>query len=91
MKNIRHVYQFHFNQYGIHTTVEIKGTTLREVYNKLLLMEPALVRLDDRSWNCHIVEIHKRRLFSRVERNHTRGFLPHEILSERDYNYLLKH
>lgn len=85
MKNIRYIYQFHFHGKGIDTTVEIKAETLRDLYFKILNFEPALDRLADRSWNCSIVEIHKRSMFPvRKCHNHTRGFLPHDIMSKRE-------
>lgn len=90
MKNIRHKYTFHFTGRGINTIVEIKGETLREVYHKLLHMEPALQRLDDRAWNCSITEEHKRRSIPIwYRRSHTRNFLPCNIMSEKDYNRVL--
>lgn len=90
MKNIRHIYRFHFRGTGINTTVEIKAQTLKDAYYKILNNEPSLQRLADRSWKVMKEELHPRRYFSHwVCRDHFRGFLPHEIMSEKDYNRVL--
>lgn len=86
MKNIRYIYQFHFHGKGIDTEVEIKAETLRDLYFKILDFEPALQRLDNMSWNCSTVQIHKRSIFPvRKCHNHTHGFLPHDLMPKREY------
>lgn len=90
MKDIRHIYRFHFHGTGINTVVEIKAQTLKDAYYKILHNEPALQRLADRAWNVSSVEIHTRRSIPVSKcHNHSRGFLPHEVMSEREYNRVL--
>lgn len=90
MKDIRHIYRFHFHGKCMNTVVEIKAQTLKDLYYKLLTYEPALEHLSNYAANCSLVRVHKRRSIPVWKcHNHFRGFLPHEVMSEKDYNRVL--
>lgn len=86
MKNIRHIYRFHFHGKGMNTVVEIKAQTLKDALHKINFYESSLQSLADRSWNVSKVEIHTRRSIPVWKcHNYSRGFLAHEVMSKRDF------
>lgn len=92
MKNIRHRYVFQFTGRSVDSRIEVKGENLKGIYHQLMWWEPVLEDLRDRSVTCRVWEYHKGRNNGYwLIRKHDGGFLPCNILSDKDYNYLLRH
>lgn len=90
MKNIRHIYIFHFHGNGMDTSVEIKASTLKDALYKIDFHQPTLQSLADRSWNVSMIEVHTiRRIPVWKCHNYSRGFLAHEVMSKRDFEQVV--
>ena len=70
----------------MNTTVEIKASTLKDLYYKLLGYEPVLDRLSIYSKKCVIRKEHKRRSSKPIEYlfDYKGWFTPSKIMSEHD-------